>query len=182
MTDLPEKLGTLRPNPVLNIADVTRDIAEYIRRANYMIVEINDKKPWGSYIRINSGQADEFVGDFFSDLSPEAARLGNPDAELSPKILIVSPMERLSLQTHARRAERWRFLTDGFYYKGTTSEDTQMYNAKAGEVVQFERGEIHRLCGAERGYVIVAEIWQHSDPNSPSSEDDIDRLEDDYSR
>jgi hypothetical protein len=30
--------------------------------------------------------------------------------------------------------------------------------------------------------VLVAEIWQHTDPGNPSNEDDIVRLADDYSR
>jgi hypothetical protein len=29
---------------------------------------------------------------------------------------------------------------------------------------------------------MVAEIWQHTDPNHPSDEDDIVRLQDDFGR
>ncbi|MDB5177664.1 MAG: mannose-6-phosphate isomerase [Candidatus Saccharibacteria bacterium] len=182
MTELRQSLNLLTGTSDYSIGDITQKIVGKITQAGYEIVEVNDTKPWGAYVRISGEQANEFVADFFDDLSPEEARLGNLDAELSPKILIVSPDERLSLQTHARRAERWNFLTPGFYYKGTTLDNTQLYEAQAGEVVQFKKGEIHRLCGAKKGFVIVAEIWQHSDPTRLSDEDDIDRLEDDYSR
>ncbi|HRG44320.1 MAG TPA: hypothetical protein PKY97_07635, partial [Saprospiraceae bacterium] len=50
-----------------------------------------------------------------------------------------------------------------------------------GEIVQLEQGERHRIIGNE-GYGIVAEIWQHIDPNHPSDEDDIVRLQDDFGR
>ena len=184
MTELLQKLDTLTDTSDYTIADITREIAEKTTAAGYEIVKIDNTKPWGSYLRLNGQQADVFVEDFFDDLTPEEARLGNPNAELSPKFLIVTPGERLSLQTHERRAERWRFLTRGRYYKGTTIDDVQLYEAEAGEMVQFNKGDIHRLCGNEVGeeFVVVAEIWQHTDPNNLSDEDDIDRLEDDYSR
>lgn len=182
MTELPEDLNLLKDTSDYDIMRITDEIAELATQAGYNIVERNDTKPWGAYLRFASNQANMFVGDFHNDLSPEEARLGNPDAELSPKIIIVLPDERLSLQTHERRAERWRFLTRGFYYKGKPGEEAQLYEAQPGEVVQFDRGDVHRLCGVEGDFVIVAEVWQHTDPNHPSDEDDIERLEDDYSR
>lgn len=184
MTKLPETLDTLRDSSDHDISDITREIADKITNAGYEIVETNDTKPWGAYLRLNGDRADNFVEDFFDDLTPQEARLGNPEAELSPKILIVSPEQRLSLQTHARRAERWRFLTAGSYYKGASVDDVELYEAEAGEVVQFGQGDIHRLCGnkAGEGFVVVAEIWQHVDPSNLSNEDDIVRLQDDYTR
>jgi hypothetical protein len=63
-------------------------------------------------------------------------------------------------------------------------EDTlpEPIHAKPGEVVQFDKLERHRGAAPDDGYVIVAEIWQHTDPKHPSDEADIVRLEDDYGR
>jgi len=50
-------------------------------------------------------------------------------------------------------------------------------------VVQFEKGERHRLAATnDTDYTVVAEIWQHSDKDHLSDEDDIVRLADDYQR
>lgn len=57
-------------------------------------------------MRFEYADGDRFVEEFFPDVDPVQARLGNPDAELSPKILLVTPNQRLSWQVHARRAER----------------------------------------------------------------------------
>lgn len=160
-------------------------VSEFCRNiedAGYKIVELNDQKPWGAYVRIDSEQADEFVGEFFPGLTPIQARLGVKTAELSPKILIVSPGQRLSWQYHNRRAERWAFLTDGRYYKSASDEQGKPVSVTAGHVIQFAKGERHRLAGVEDSYTIVAEIWQHVDKNDLSDEDDIVRLADDYNR
>lgn len=162
--------------------EMTAAIPSAIDKNDYTIVDQNDTKPWGAYFRIDGAQADDFVREFFPGLSLEEARLGNPDAELSPKILLVSPGQRLSWQYHDRRAERWVFLNDGGYYKSTTDDEGDLKPAKAGDVVQFERGERHRLAGRASTYTLVAEIWQHTDSRQLSDEDDIVRLQDDYRR
>lgn len=156
-------------------------VAKEVRAAGYTIVELNDQKPWGGYIRINNNEANRFVEEFFPGVSPEEARLGM-DIELSPKILIVSPEQRLSWQYHDRRAERWVFLTKGSYNKSATDEQGSPLVVEPGHVVQFETGERHRLNGISGAYSIVAEIWQHTNPDNPSDEDDIVRLADDYNR
>lgn len=162
--------------------DFVRSIEELVASAGYEIVEKNTDKPWGAYFRINSAQADDFVREFFPGLSPEEARLGIEGAELSPKFLIVKQGERLSWQFHHRRAERWRFLTPGGYRKSETDDEGERIEAQADEVVQFLKGERHRLEGADDHIVLVAEIWQHVDADNPSDEDDIVRLADDYQR
>ena len=55
--------------------------------------------------------------------------------------------------------------------------DAQQLLAK----VKLKQGERHRLIGMN-GWGVVAEIWQHTDPASPSDEDDIVRLQDDFGR
>lgn len=182
MSELAQKLDVLDVAAEREKAEVVAEIIKDVEVAGYDIVEVNDQKPWGAYLRIDGAQADRFVEEFFPGLSPEEARLGMKDAELSPKFLIVAPDERLSWQRHDRRAERWTFLTPGAYYKSLTDEPGELQYAKVGDVVQFERGERHRLNGLSDGFVVVAEIWQHTDAEHPSDEDDITRLQDDYQR
>ena len=102
--------------------------------------------------------------------------------ELSPKILIVAPQQRLSWQYHTRRAERWRFLTEGTYVKSNTDEPGELTHMQPGDVIQFEKGERHRLIGLPGSYSLVAEIWQHLDSKAPSNEEDIVRFAYDYNR
>lgn len=182
MTELLKNVETLDFEEVEKYLEFVAEVEQMIAEAGYTIVEKNADKPWGAYLRFSSEEADEFVRDFFPDLSPEEARLGIEGAELSPKFLIVKPGQRLSWQFHHRRAERWRFLTEGGYRKSTTDDEGERNEAQAGEVVQFQTGERHRLEGRLDGFVLVAEIWQHSNPVSPSDEDDIVRLADDYKR
>lgn len=161
---------------------VVEETRGLIETAGYEIVEQNSEKPWGAYFRLSSKQADVFVEEFFPGLSATEARLGSEKAELSPKILLVSPEQRLSWQYHNRRAERWAFLTEGAYNKSLTDEVGELNIVQPGHVVQFAQGERHRLVGMPGDYTLVAEIWQHTDPEASSDEDDIIRLVDDYRR
>lgn len=94
----------------------------------------------------------------------------------------MSPEQRLSWQYHDRRAERWAFLTDGAYNKSVSDDEGQLFKAQAGDIVQFTTGERHRLVGRDSAYTLVAEIWQHTNPDQASDEHDIVRLQDDYRR
>ena len=166
-----------------DIRTVVGDIVRVAKAAGYTIADINTSKPWGGFVRFDYRDGDRFVEEFFPGIDATEARLGIEDAELSPKILIVLPGERLSWQRHARRAERWVFLTRGGYYK-SDSPDTpgELTTARPGAVVQFAAGECHRLVGDSDAMTYVAEIWQHTDAAWPSDEDDIERLQDDYRR
>lgn len=166
-----------RPKPA-----IVKEIQDALTTCDYEIVELNDQKPWGAYFRLRSDKVETFLQDFFHGLSLEEARLGHKDAELSPKILLVAPHQRLSWQYHNRRAERWTFLTNGGYYKSSDDTEGSLNQATAGEVVQFAQGERHRLVSTNDQYTIVAEIWQHTEQTHISDEDDIIRLQDDYSR
>ena len=44
-----------------------------------------------------------------------------------------------------------------------------------GDQLILQQGERHRLIGLDETSV-VAEIWQHTDKNNPSDEDDIIRV------
>ncbi|OGL33901.1 hypothetical protein A3E20_02765 [Candidatus Saccharibacteria bacterium RIFCSPHIGHO2_12_FULL_47_16] len=150
--------------------------------AGYEIVEINDEKPWGAYFRLANDEAPKFIKEFFPGLSLEDAQLGRVGAELSPKILLVSPGERLSWQYHDRRAERWAFISSGSYNKSMDDNPGNAYAAQPGDVVQFSQSERHRLVGENAAYTVVAEVWQHTNINQQSDENDIVRLIDDYQR
>lgn len=157
-------------------------VKDALTEHGYTIVDSDTTKPWGGFYRLADNEIERFMIDFFPGLTLGEAQLGQPSIELSPKILIVSPGQRLSWQYHHRRAELWRFLTQGNYYKSDTDTAGPRQSIKAGQTIQFGRGERHRLAGTRDSYVVVAEIWQHTDPSKPSDEADIVRLEDDYDR
>ena len=162
--------------------DFTQNIIDQLVEREYTVEEINTDKPWGAYIRLANDDAEDFIKEFFPGLTLKEAQLNIEGAELSPKILITSPEQRLSWQMHHRRAERWTFLTSGGYHKSSTDDQGELNIAHPGDVVQFMQGERHRLVGLKGDYTVVAEIWQHVDPENPSDEDDIIRLQDDYIR
>lgn len=182
MSEILLQLQSIDQSPERPSHEVNEEIARFLAEYGYDISLFDYDKPWGGYTQLANEDADRFLGDFFPGLSPEEARLGNPRAELSPKILAVAPGERLSWQYHDRRAERWMYLTAGGYFRSVTDEQGEMHQAQPGEVVQFARAERHRLVGALGHYTFVAEIWQHTDPQNLSNEADIVRLADDYKR
>jgi hypothetical protein len=50
-----------------------------------------------------------------------------------------------------------------------------------GQTIKLAQGERHRLVGLD-AEAIIAEIWQHTDAQHPSDEDDIIRVQDDFGR
>ena len=76
MNELSRNLQTIENNNSVDKEAFVGEIAGYVTDAGYTIVELNDKKPWGAYIRIASDEADRFVEEFFPGLTPEEARLG----------------------------------------------------------------------------------------------------------
>jgi len=184
MSELSTELSNTNTNPnkFVDKSRIVDDIEQKMTMRGYTATEIDCKRPWGAFLKFSNDEADMFVDEFFPGLSPVEARLGSEGAELSPKILVVSPGQRLSWQYHDRRAERWVFLTKGHYVKSDTDDETEARAADIGDVVQFSPLERHRLIGDKGGFTVVAEIWQHSDPDNLSDEDDIVRLSDDYSR
>lgn len=89
------------------------------------------------------------------------------------KVITVSPGHRLSLQTHARRAELWQVL-DG-PLEVTVGDET--WTAATDERVWVPLGARHRMHNPGEEPARVLEIaWGDFD------EDDIVRLEDDYDR
>ena len=137
------------------------------------------ERPWGGFYVLDENQAQEFADIYFEGLNVGPLRIAG---KLSPKILLVKPEARLSWQYHHRRAETWRVVEGPVgIVRSTTDEEGELISYKAGETIVLEKGERHRLIGLEN-WGVVAEFWQHTDPDHPSDEDDIVRVQDDYAR
>ena len=101
---------------------------------------------------------------------------------MSPKILVVAPQKRLSWQYHHRRAEIWRVIQGQAGVKRSdTDTEGELEILNIGDTITLQQGERHRLIGLD-SWGIVAEIWQHTDSENPSDEEDIVRLQDDFGR
>ena len=128
---------------------------------------------------MDENQAQAFADIYFEGLDVAPLRIAG---KLSPKILLVKPEARLSWQYHHRRAETWRVLEGPVgIVRSVTDDEGIVEPFAAGETIVLEKGERHRLIGLE-SWGVVAEFWQHTDPDYPSDEDDIVRVQDDYSR
>ena len=102
--------------------------------------------------------------------------------KLSPKILLISPGIRLSWQYHHRRAEIWQVVQGSVgVISSATDVEGELRILKAGDEIRVKQGERHRLVGLKE-WGVVAEIWQHTNPDYPSDEDDIVRVQDDFGR
>ena len=155
------------------------EIEDEIKGLGFEIIAKDFERPWGGFLVINESQSQEFANQFFDGIDIENLKIGG---KLSPKILVVKPNSKLSWQYHHRRAEIWQV------YKGEVGvsrsfDDNQKPLKKliTGDQIKLKKGERHRLIGLT-DYVVLAEIWQHTDPNNPSDENDIVRLSDDYGR
>ena len=154
-------------------------VATLLRQSNFTIVDKDDSRPWGGFYVIDEAQAARFAQHYFAEEHLDNLKITN---KLSPKILIVGPHQRLSWQYHHRRAEIWKCIggTVAVMTSHTDEEDIR-HTLNVGDIIKLKQGERHRLMGLE-DWGIVAEIWQHTDESNPSDEDDIVRLQDDYSR
>jgi mannose-6-phosphate isomerase-like protein (cupin superfamily) len=102
--------------------------------------------------------------------------------KLSPKVLIVENNKRLSWQYHNRRAEKWIVIGGEVGIKTSKTDNEGLLQIKKeGDVIILEQGERHRLIGLD-AWGVVAEIWQHTDNDHPSDENDIVRVQDDFGR
>ncbi|MHB0913767.1 MAG: cupin domain-containing protein [Armatimonadota bacterium] len=135
-------------------------------------------RPWGGFLRFTEDSLPAFFDAYWRGVDTGSA-LGRRD----PKVLLVAPGQRLSLQLHHRRSELWRVL-DGpvLIMHGPDMEHLVSEVMYPGEVIHLDCGEIHRLVGAMDSWGRVAEIWEHVDSENPSDESDIVRLQDDYAR
>ena len=136
-------------------------------------------RPWGGFLRIREESFPAFAAAYWEGVEiPHPA----PGLRLDPKVLLVAPGARLSLQFHHRRSELWRVL-DGpvKIVTGSGADDLTEKTYVPGDVLRLGLAEWHRLIGCD-AWGRVAEIWQHADCDNPSDENDIVRVEDDYGR
>jgi len=136
-------------------------------------------RPWGGFFVLDENDADKFIAAYFPTYKKEDLMLGN---KLSPKLLVVGPQQRLSWQYHNRRAEIWRVVEGEIGVVMSENDEQHDVNEfEPGDVIILNKGQRHRLVGLD-SWGIVAEIWQHTDTDHPSDEDDIIRLQDDFGR
>ncbi len=137
------------------------------------------ERPWGGFFVIEESQAEKFIRTFYPEEDIATLTKGG---RISPKILVVAPGKRLSWQYHHRRSEVWKLIagTAGVI-RSNTDEQGQVYHLEQNEKVLLAQGERHRLVGLKE-FGVIAEIWQHTDPDNLSDEDDIVRLQDDFGR
>lgn len=162
-------------------ASIFEQIATALAEDNFTVVKQDQTRPWGGFFVIDETQAPAFAAKYFPHLEMSEIQITN---KLSPKILVVAPEKRLSWQYHFRRAEIWKVIagtTVGVKISDTDEESEEVKVLESGSFIQMDTGERHRLIGLS-GWGIVAEIWQHTDPEKPSDEDDIVRLQDDFGR
>lgn len=99
--------------------------------------------------------------------------LANPGA-FKIKTIYVESGQRLSYQRHQHRAEHW-FIVRG---EATVVLDGTVFKYKAGDSVDVAIGQLHRIGNESKNPLVFIEVQT----GSYFGEDDIERLEDDYSR
>ena len=146
---------------------------------DFRIVDKDHNRPWGGFFVIAEEQAQRFTDVYFDGVDVSSLKISG---KLSPKIQIVAPTKRLSWQYHQRRAEIWRVIQDqAGVVRSNTDSENELEILNVGATITLLQGERHRLVGL-KDYAVVAEIWQHTDVDNPSDEEDIVRLQDDFGR
>lgn len=154
-------------------------ISEQLIINNFEIFFFDNNRPWGGFFVIAEQQAQAFSDQYFQRLDVSTLKIGGP---LSPKILVVAPKKRLSWQYHNRRAEIWCVIQGQVGVKRSVNDiEGELKLLNVGDIITLQQGERHRLIGLN-DYAVIAEIWQHTDANYPSDEEDIVRLQDDFGR
>lgn len=156
-----------------------KEIENKLKEQGFSIDKQEKSRPWGGFFVINEDEAQKFANTYFEGISVESLKISG---KLSPKILIVAPEKRLSWQYHFRRAEIWKVLQGKVgVVTSTTDEEGALKTYEPGKLITLQQGERHRLIGLKE-WGVLAEIWQHTDINNPSDEEDIVRVQDDFGR
>ena len=152
---------------------------EEIESKGFKVVDKDFERPWGGFLVIEESQAQNFSNSFFNGIDVSDLKISG---KLSPKILMVKSKSRLSWQYHFRREEIWGV------YRGTvgvvvsdTDFEKEMIQLRQGDQIKLKKEQRHRLIGLD-DWAVIAEIWQHTEKDNPSDEDDIVRINDDYGR
>ncbi|MFC7670031.1 phosphoheptose isomerase [Hymenobacter humi] len=158
---------------------IFQEIAAQLQQQGFIIEKRDENRPWGGFFVIQEDQAQLFAATYFGGRFIEQLKASG---RLSPKVLIVAPQQRLSWQYHHRRAEIWQVVQGPVGVATSfTDEQGEVKNYQVGDRITMQQGERHRLVGLMQ-WGVLAEIWQHTDANQPSDEDDIVRVQDDFGR
>lgn len=154
-------------------------IKNLLQEKGFNIINSDMERPWGGFFVLDEAQALQFKKEFFEGVADyNSTSIG----KLSPKILIVEGNKRLSWQYHHRRSEIWKVIGGVAGVKRSDNdEEGKIETKKVNDVISLKQGERHRLIGLD-SWGIIAEIWQHTDPDHPSDEEDIVRVQDDFGR
>ncbi|NIO04724.1 MAG: cupin domain-containing protein [Proteobacteria bacterium] len=90
------------------------------------------------------------------------------------KRIEVFPGQRLSYQTHRKRAEHWMIVRG----RARVTIDEKEVNLSEGQAIDIPRGAAHRIANPGTDLLTFIEIQR----GDYFGEDDIVRLEDDYGR
>ena len=154
-------------------------IKKHIESFGYNVTTYDFERPWGGFLVIDENQAEKFADQFFDNILLDDLKISG---KLSPKILIVNSNSRLSWQYHHRRAEIWRiYRGEVGIIRSNNDDQNPMETFKEGDQIHLKQGERHRLIGLEKKG-LIAEIWLHTNPDHPSDEEDIVRVQDDFGR
>ena len=110
----------------------------------------SEERPWGSYLVLRD------------------------EVDHKVKSILVTPGNRISYQTHARRSEHW-FIVRG---NGSVRLDGVDHPVGPGSTIDVVQGVAHRIQNTGDDDLIFIEV-QHGDY---FGEDDIVRLDDDFGR
>ena len=90
------------------------------------------------------------------------------------KRIYVNPGARFSYQRHQHRAEHW-FIVSG---EAKFTHDGEEHLLSAGDSVDIAVGQLHRMQNIGTSELVFVEVQT----GTYFGEDDIERIEDDYSR
>lgn len=160
-------------------SDIFKEIEADLKQKGLEIHNQDQTRPWGGFFVINESQAQKFADTYFEGIPVEDLKISG---KLSPKILVVAPDKRLSWQYHHRRAEIWKVIKGNVgVVTSLDNEEGKLEVLKPGDLIKLEQGQRHRLVGTSN-WAVLAEIWQHTDDENPSNEEDIVRVQDDFGR
>ena len=166
--------------PTQSKREVINLVEKYLTNLSLNISDRDEARPCGAFFVISQESTKDFIAKYFSDI-PES-EIFQYGENISPKILLVEPGQKLSWQYHDRRAELWKVVSGPIGVIRSESDiQGDVEEIPDNSLITHGAGMRHRLVGLNN-WGVVAEIWQHTDHDNLSNEEDIVRLEDSYGR
>ncbi len=158
---------------------IFKRVQRYLDELGLRVASKDMNRPWGGFFVIDEEQAGVFAAHFFPGIEINDLKISG---KLSPKILMVQPHMRLSWQYHHRRAEIWKLVAgEAGVITSMTNQEGDLQKLEINEIIRLQQGQRHRLIGLN-GWGMISEIWQHTNADQPSDENDIVRVQDDFGR